>query len=547
MFASLRNLSIRTRLILLVSLLSILIVLVGIVGMVGMRSANQSMATIYQDRVIPLADMTRITDHLNVIRIHAVEASNATSAETVDNAIRSTRHLDEEIDRIWVEFMATYLTPEEAEIADRFHAALTEYRSSRDQTLMLAEAGDFEASRENATSHAGPRYREAHDALVELVNVQIQIAEEVFADASALYRLERNLTIAAIALALIISAFMSTLLIRAITGPMGRMVGYLQELAKGNLTSHIQVDSSDEVGQALKALADTQEAQRSLVEEIKTAVESIGSASGQIAIGNTDLSQRTEEQAASLQETAASMEEVSSTIRQNSENTSQANRIAQETRHTAETGGQKNRMAMEKMKELGSCSDQITGIISVIDNIAFQTNILALNASVEAARAGEQGRGFAVVASEVRILAQRSAEAAKEIQQLISLNSDIVSQSTGFVDEAGTAMDDIVASVRKVSDLMSEIDRASTEQTQSIEHVTVAVNQMDQVTQQNASLVEESAAAAASLQDQAQRLAEAVSVFRTSESGAGPARRNSARASSGGYDNVRHLDYARSA
>lgn len=548
LFSRLRNLSIKARLILLVTLLSLLIVIVGALGIVGMRSANQAMETIYHDRVVPLADMTRITDHLNAMRIHAINASNDNG---VTGAINSTRQLDTEVDQVWADFMATYLTEEEAEIADRFQAALDDYRSSRDRTLQLAEAGDFEASTENATNHAGPRYSVAHDALVELVEVQTRIAEEVFADATARYELERNLTIAAIVVALIISLVMSSLLIRAVTGPLQRMVGYLQEIAKGNLTSDIRVDSSDEVGQALKALASTQEAQRSLVEGIKQAAESISTASGQIAAGNTDLSNRTEEQAASLQETAASMEEVSSTIRQNSDNTSQANRIAQQTRETAEGGGRKNRQAMEKMKELSECSDKITGIISVIDNIAFQTNILALNASVEAARAGEQGRGFAVVASEVRILAQRSAEAAREIQQLITLNSDIVSQSTGFVDDAGTAMEEIVTSVRRVSDLMSEIAQASTEQTQSIEHVSVAVNQMDQVTQQNAALVEESAAAAASLEDQARHLAEAVSVFRTTQVSSLSESRSSGRSRSthaaSAPDNIRQLNYARSA
>lgn len=513
------NLSIRTRLVFLVGFLTAMIVAVGTTGFVGMRSANQAMETVYHDRVVPLTDLAQLVDKLNRLRINAMEITNPSTIHSFEALQAHRTRLDTEIDELWEKFMATRLTPEETELAERFHAALADYRASRDATFDAALSGDLAAAQENEAYRAGHRYGRANATMLKLVEIQEAIAEEEFASATARYAFGRNLALLAIAVALVLSTALGTALIRAVTRPLKRMVSYLREIAKGELGNRIQVDSDNEIGQALKALAATQDAQRSLVEEIKRTAGSIGSASSRIAAGNTDLSQRTEEQAASLQETAASMEEVSATVSNNADHTHQANQIAQQARLIAESGGEKNRQAMERMNELNNTSDRIAGIVTMIDNIAFQTNILALNASVEAARAGDQGRGFAVVAAEVRKLAQRSADAAREIQQLIDLNSDVVTRSSGLVAEAGTAMEDIVGSVRQVSDLMDEIARASAEQTRSIEQVSVAVSQMDQAIQQNATLVEESAVAAAALEDRAHHLTEMVSVFRTGADG----------------------------
>jgi methyl-accepting chemotaxis protein len=262
-----------------------------------------------------------------------------------------------------------------------------------------------------------------------------------------------------------------------------------------------------------------------IVTQVRTGTDTIGTASQEIAAGNQDLSARTEQQASSLEETAASMEELTSAVKQNADNARQANALAQAASGVAGRGGDVIRQVVGTMGEINAASRQIADIIGVIDGIAFQTNILALNAAVEAARAGEQGRGFAVVATEVRNLAQRSAAAAKEIKTLIGNSVQRVDAGGRLVEQAGATMQEIVTSVQRVTDIMGEISSASVEQTSGIEQVNVAVTQMDQVTQQNAALVEEAAAAAEAMREQAQNLADAVAVFRTgAEDGRGAAR-----------------------
>jgi len=285
-------------------------------------------------------------------------------------------------------------------------------------------------------------------------------------------------------------------------------------VAKGDLTQRIEVRSQDEIGKLMQALKDMNESLSGIVGEVRNTTESITVASQEIAQGNADLSQRTEEQASSLEETASSMEELTSTVRQNAENAKQANQLATNASDVAVKGGKVVGDVVETMASISSSSKKIVDIISVIEGIAFQTNILALNAAVEAARAGEQGRGFAVVAGEVRNLAQRSAAAAKEIKGLIDDSVEKVDSGSRQVDQAGATMNEIVQAVKRVTDIMSEISAASQEQGAGIEQVNQAVVQMDEVTQQNAALVEEAAAAAEAMQGQAEVLMHAVSVFK---------------------------------
>ena len=299
---------------------------------------------------------------------------------------------------------------------------------------------------------------------------------------------------------------------------LNEVVRVLNALSKADLTENITNEYFGTFGQLKDDSNTTVDNLRGLIEQIKTSVDSITTASKQIAAGNTDLSQRTEEQASSLEETASSMEELSSTVKQNAENAKQANQLAAAASGVAVKGGEVVSEVVVTMSAINESSRKIVDIISVIDGIAFQTNILALNAAVEAARAGEQGRGFAVVAAEVRNLAQRSAAAAKEIKQLISDSVEKVEGGTKLVEEAGTTMEEIVNSVKRVTDIMGEIAAASAEQSSGIDQVNTAITQMDEVTQQNAALVEEAAAAATSLEEQAQGLADAVSVFKLSTS-----------------------------
>ena len=301
---------------------------------------------------------------------------------------------------------------------------------------------------------------------------------------------------------------------RSIIRPLNHAIAIARHVADGELTSSIEVKSRDETGQLLKALKDMNHSLGGIIGEVRHTTDSISTAAKEIASGNSDLSQRTEQQASSLEETASSMEELTSTVKQNAENAKQANQLASNASDIAIKGGVAVGEVVQTMASISTSSKKIVDIISVIEGIAFQTNILALNAAVEAARAGEQGRGFAVVATEVRNLAQRSAAAAKEIKALIGDSVDKVETGSKQVDQAGATMEEIVSAVKRVTDIMSEIAAASNEQSAGIEQVNQAIIQMDEVTQQNAALVEQAAAAAEAMQEQAGNLMEAVSIFK---------------------------------
>ncbi|KAF1041544.1 MAG: Methyl-accepting chemotaxis protein II [Herbaspirillum frisingense] len=315
------------------------------------------------------------------------------------------------------------------------------------------------------------------------------------------------------ALVLVFGISCAWVLTVGITRPLNTAVKVSRQVAQGDLSSDITIKSKDETGQLLEALQDMNSSLRNIVSNVRIGTETINTASSEIANGNLDLSGRTEQQAGALEETASAMEELTSTVKQNADNARQANQLAASASQVAEQGGAVVSQVVETMASINDSSRKIVDIISVIDGIAFQTNILALNAAVEAARAGEQGRGFAVVASEVRSLAQRSAAAAKEIKELIDDSVEKVGAGSQLVGKAGETMDEVVASVRRVTDVMAEITAASQEQSRGIEEVNRAITQMDENTQQNAALVEQAAAAAQSLQDQAGKLTDLVSVF----------------------------------
>ncbi|OZI43498.1 methyl-accepting chemotaxis protein [Bordetella genomosp. 5] len=338
---------------------------------------------------------------------------------------------------------------------------------------------------------------------------------------------------AAVVLALILMIVARMVFGRLVVRPLIEAGQHFDRIAAGDLTQRVDVRNSNEIGQLFAALKRMQESLTRTVSQVRRGVDEINVGAQEISAGNTDLSSRTEQQAASLEETAASMEELASTVKQNADNARQANQLAASASDVAERGGSAVSEVVHTMEAISGSSRKISEIVSVIDGIAFQTNILALNAAVEAARAGEQGKGFAVVAGEVRSLAQRSAQAAKEIKVLIEDSVSKVGTGSQQVERAGNTMQEIVASVKRVTDIMGEISAASEEQSSGIDQVNRAVAQMDEVTQQNAALVEEAAAAAGSLQDQAERLAEAVSVFKIN---AGEVIDVSAQQLAGGYN-----------
>ena len=403
------------------------------------------------------------------------------------------------------------------------------YSASRDGAVKAKADGDVEGAAKILDGAFTPAAKVYQDLLQELVTMQRSsidaTAKQIDASAVRDTSVISMLTVFAVAFGVLCSWLLTT----GITRPLRQALALAETVAAGDLTHTVTTSAKDETGALLTALGNMNNNLVSIVSQVRSGTDSIATASSEIAAGNLDLSSRTEQQAGSLEETASSMEELTGTVKQNADNARQANQLAITAAGIASRGGAVVAEVVATMGSINASSRKIVDIISVIDGIAFQTNILALNAAVEAARAGEQGRGFAVVASEVRNLAQRSSQAAKEIKGLIDDSVSKVDIGAKLVDQAGATMDEVVASVKRVTDIIGEISSASTEQTHGIEQVNQAIVQMDQVTQQNAALVEEAAAAAGSLQDQAHGLAQVVSVFKLNEQ-AGLLRRPAAAA-----------------
>ena len=384
----------------------------------------------------------------------------------------------------------------------------------------LLKRGERDAARQRLLEETLPLLDGLQDRVIEISRIQSAEMVDAGADSQRVIDNAGMLNLILSGLAVVLGGLFAWRVSKSITAPRAQAVSVAETVARGDLGQPIHAVTRDETGRLLRALHDMQDKLAGAVRTIRAGSETISSAAAQIAAGNTDLSSRTEEQAASLEETAASMEELASTVKQNADNARQANQLAASASEVAQRGGAVVSAVVSTMGDISASSRKISEIVSVIDGIAFQTNILALNAAVEAARAGEQGKGFAVVAGEVRSLAQRSAQAAREVKTLIEASVSKVAEGAGQAENAGTTMQEVVASVKRVTDIMGEIAAASQEQASGIEQVNRAVSQMDEVTQQNAALVEEAAAAAGSMQDQAHALVRAVGVFRLREDAA---------------------------
>ena len=513
-----KNLSIGKQLGLSISVAVLFLVISGVMSTYSLRSANDAMRSLYKDRVVPLRGLKVISDAYAVNVVDAINKANA-GRITAPQALSAVHEARGIIAGEWKAFLATKLTDKELSLTREANQLFEPANKALDE-LELALERHTGPTQGQLDAYDGPLYA-AIDPISgkinELINLQLREAERGMHASDASFHATMLRTIALGIAAVVISIVVAIIITRGITRPLGRAVQQAKAVAAGDLSSRVEVDFTNEIGQLLLAQKAMTEGLTQVVSEVRRNAENVSTASEQIAQGNVDLSKRTEEQASALEETSASMEEMGASAKQNAENAATANQLASDASSVAKQGGEVVGQVVNTMREINDGSTQISNIIGVIDDIAFQTNILALNASVEAARAGERGRGFAVVAVEVRNLAQRSAEAAKEIKTLIEASVERVSQGTSLVDRAGTTMQQIVSAITNVSDIVDEMSSASSEQSTAVGQVSVAVSQIDRTTQQNAALVEESAAAAESLRTQSVQLVKVVQQFRLAD------------------------------
>ncbi len=514
---------ISTRLVLLGGVMSILLLIIGSLGLYGIGASNNALRSVYEDRTVPAGQLGEIGSKL---LSNQLALSAALITPTPEVIAASTAAVDANIaaiSKLWAAYTALKLSDEEQKLAKAFVDDRKKFEESLQPALAALRTNDVIEGQNILVNKIPPLYAPVKKGIDALSQLQVVGAKAEFTDASARYATIQLVSIASIVGGMLFAGLFGWVTVRSITGQLGaepnEAASLAQHVGEGNLCTPVALRPGDSVSlmAQLKAMQDNL---TQVVTNVRNGSQGVAIASAEIAQGNHDLSARTEQQASALEKTAASMAELSSTVKQNADSARQANQLAMNASTVAVKGGEVVGQVVETMKGINESSRKISDIISVIDGIAFQTNILALNAAVEAARAGEQGRGFAVVASEVRSLAGRSAEAAKEIKSLINASVERVEHGSTLVDQAGVTMTEVVSSIRRVTDIMGEISAASNEQSVGVAQVGEAVAQMDQATQQNAALVEQMAAAASSLKSQAHELVGTVEVFKLSgESG----------------------------
>jgi methyl-accepting chemotaxis protein-1 (serine sensor receptor) len=518
---SFKALTIKSRLMMVIAIMAVLLLTIGGLGLFGMGKTKDALHIMYENSVVPANQLSEIQKLLFTNRLRIGASVENPAPEVIQKNTAEVEQNIEKITRLWEAYMSNgglsinFLGTDDKILTDKFAASRKLFvEGGLKPTIAALRANDIALATQLMLEKVGTLYEPVGEALQKLMQMQVDDALQGYRDEASRYENIRNISIALTAAGIVLALWLGIAMIRAITRPLQQALKLAGAVAQGDLTHHIEVKTNDEIGMLLHVLKDMNENLAGIVGDVRRSTETITNATQEIAAGNNDLSQRTEEQAASLEETASSMQELTSTVKQNAENAKQANQLAMSASDIAVKGGKVVNDVVDTMASISTSSKKIVDIISVIEGIAFQTNILALNAAVEAARAGEQGRGFAVVAAEVRNLAQRSASAAKEIKALIDDSVGKVDTGSRQVDQAGATMNEIVTAVKRVTDIMAEITAASDEQSAGIEQVNQAITQMDDVTQQNAALVEEAAAAAESMLDQANNLVDAVSIFR---------------------------------
>ncbi len=508
------TLKISTRLGILIGVLGALLLVIGGIGLYGLTKSDEALRVAYSDRTVPITELSQIQRLQFRSLLALVTAQMEATSDRTTQSSAEVKANATEIDRLWSAYMASHRPLKEQQIATVFAELKAKYQQEGVQPALVAlEANDLHGTSMLMQDQVRPLFtamQEQSSALMKLLETG---TKEEYEASSARLTVIRSASIAAIVLGLLFAVLFGWRLASGITRPLGRAVDISHAVSSGKLSEPITAQGSDEVAGLMTALSNMQDGLIKVVFAVRQGSEGVATASAEIAQGNNDLSARTEQQASALQQTAASMEELSGTVKQNAQSARQASELAVSASTVAVQGGQVVAQVVETMKGINDASKKIADIISVIDGIAFQTNILALNAAVEAARAGEQGRGFAVVASEVRSLAGRSADAAKEIKALINTSVERVDRGSALVDQAGSTMTEVVSSIQRVTDLVSEISAANSEQSAGVAQIGQAIARMDQTTQQNSALVEEMAAAASSLKSQAQDLVETVAIF----------------------------------